>query len=130
MIYSKENPKKIFDTYNLTDNFTGYAVDYYGSLFCFKDGVLHNENEPAVTNKDYRAFFLNGALHNEKGPAVISTKKQEWFIHGKRHRIDGAAVIDITNQKKDYWYEDEYYGNDCDFNDESWVRFVNSFIFQ
>lgn len=36
----------------------------------------------------------NGVLHNENGPAVIhSDGYQAWYQNGVRHRVDGPAIV-------------------------------------
>lgn len=48
--------------------------------------------------------FKDGVLHNEDGPAVIyENGTKRWYIDGKAHREDGAAV-EYKNGKKIYLY--------------------------
>lgn len=44
----------------------------------FKNGLLHGENEPAVSCIDgHLEYWKNGKLHREKGPAVLTIQEDE-----------------------------------------------------
>lgn len=50
------------------------------TTFHYKDGKLHNENGPAVTNtKGDQLFFQNDKLHRTTGPAYITHEGKEYF---------------------------------------------------
>lgn len=49
------------------------------------NGVLHNENGPAVIHSDgYQAWYLNGLRHRDGGPAVVypEMKLEAYYING------------------------------------------------
>jgi hypothetical protein len=51
-----------------------------------KDGLLHNENGPAVDLGNVKRWYIRGKLHNDNGPAVIETfdcgATKQWWING------------------------------------------------
>lgn len=51
-----------------------------------ENGVLHNENGPAVIKPDNSQFwYYNGQLHRENFPAIIRANGEtEYWILGKR----------------------------------------------
>ena len=54
-----------------------------------------------VKDKDGNiVYYLNGTWHREDGPAAEWSKAKEWWLNG------------------------EYYGDNNDFTNESWIRFV------
>jgi hypothetical protein len=59
-----------------------------GTIECRLNGVLHNDNGPAVIKLNgTRAWYVNDKLHRVYGPAYIRFDGcQEWFINGKRYR--------------------------------------------
>lgn len=60
---------------------------------CTVNGVLHNENEPAVEIGDIKAWYIFGKLHREDAPAYQSASEIEWWRDGKLHRENGPAVV-------------------------------------
>lgn len=47
-------------------------------------GLLHNENGPAITDSSGRAeFWVHGVRHNSSGPALIwPNREEEYWVHG------------------------------------------------
>lgn len=82
-------------------------IEKDGAVIYYKDGILHNANEPAIVWEDgsYQ-WYYNGALHRENGPAIESQGSKYWYSQGKRHRIDGPAV-EFSNGKKEWWIDGE-----------------------
>ena len=76
-----------------------------------------------------KRYYLNGLLHKEDGPAVEwSTGIKVWYKNGKLHREDGPAV-EYINGDKFWWLNGKFYGNYCNFTNESWIKFVKTLIF-
>ena len=50
-------------------------------------------------------WYKNGRLHREGGPAITNTdgSNKEWYQNGKRHRLDGPARINYGT--KEYWID-------------------------
>ena len=102
MIYTKDNPKLV----------TNYFMFEGKKTFT---GVVKNKNGDIV-------YYLNGKFHREDGPAVYNDAYKGWWLYGRLHREDGPAA-EYTGGKS--WYlNDQCYGNDDDFTNESWIRFV------
>lgn len=82
-------------------------VEKPGVIIYYKDGILHNNNEPAVIWEDgsYQ-WYYNGLLHREDGPAILCQGNTYWYNQGKRHRTDGPAV-EFVNGKKEWWLDGE-----------------------
>ena len=70
---------------------TGIHTDAKGNVYRFKDGVLHDEYEPAAVwaNGDC-AYYQNGVLHREFGPALIRHNNQKlYFENGNFIKVEG-----------------------------------------
>lgn len=82
-------------------------IEKEGAVIYYKEGLLHNINEPAIIWDDgsYQ-WYYNGLLHREDGPAVESQGCKYWYNQGRRHRIDGPAV-EFSNGKKEWWIDGE-----------------------
>lgn len=83
-------------------------VEYQGLIETkrfYKNGVLHNENGPAViTTNGAKHWYINGKLHRDDGPALICPMGSKyWYKNGLKHREDGPAVIERTYEA---WYID------------------------
>ena len=78
----------------ITSNYTGKAVDKYGTIYFLKDGKYHNENGPAITYIDGQVeYFINGLRHREGGPAIIyASLKEEYWRNGLLDCPDGPAL--------------------------------------
>ncbi|TAH52354.1 MAG: hypothetical protein EWM51_08770 [Treponema sp.] len=58
----------------------------------FKNGLLHGENEPAISCTDgHLEYWKNGKLHRDGKPAVLSIREdengntyEEYWINGER----------------------------------------------
>ena len=74
-------------------------------------------------------YYINNVLHREDGPAIEFTSgNKHWYKYGKLHRENGPAVEDADGYKG--WYlNDEFYGYDDKFTNESWTRFIKTLIF-
>jgi hypothetical protein len=46
-----------------------------------------------------------------------------YYLNGKLHREDGPAM-QLSHGMKEWWLNDNHYGDDDDFTNESWIRFV------
>lgn len=53
----------------------------------FKQGLLHNENGPAIQYPDYRKdWYVNGEKHIEEKPnAFYQDSDNEWWIEGTQY---------------------------------------------
>lgn len=72
----------------------------------------------------YKAWYKNGQLHREGGPAIKEANGNKWWYkNGQLHREDGLA-IDILNGGKAWYLNDKKYGDNNDFTNESWIKFV------
>lgn len=87
-----------------------HHVNEDGLEYWVRDGVLHNENAPALiihSNakanplisssdlpfKELMAWYHNGKLHREGAPAVeFSDGTKVWFLNGVRHCETGPAI--------------------------------------
>ena len=81
-----------------------------GSKEYFKDGLLHNENGPAIDyiNGD-KAWFINGVKHRTDGPAVdYYNGYKVWYNNGIIHRSDGPAWI-WSDGKEEYFINGREY---------------------
>jgi hypothetical protein len=89
-----------------------------GSVYWYKNDVLHRDAGPAVIHADGREewrqhgklhrldgpaiiypngdkfWYRHGLLHREDGPAHLTARFEVWYKDGKVHREDGAAYID------------------------------------
>ena len=73
--------------------------------------------------------YVNDVLHKEDGPAIeFSYGRVDWYKNGKLHREDGPA-IEFLFGHKEQWLNDKCYGNDDNFTNESWKKFVKTLIF-
>ena len=78
-------------------------------------------------NKKY--YNEKDLLHREDGPAVeYANGDKVWYKNGLRHRKDGPAV-EYNNKDKEWYLNGKCYGDDDDFTNESWIRFVKTLIF-
>ena len=75
-----------------------------GSVEYYKNGLLHNENGPAIIsiNKDHtkKTWYDNGKIHRIGAPAIEvwwgtnnELVYQEYYVENIRHREDGPAII-------------------------------------
>lgn len=79
-------------------NKNGRYVEY-GSVYWYRNGLLHREDGPAAEYKDGEwEWYFNGELHRNGEPAKISwtceIEYRDWYQHGKLHREDGPARTD------------------------------------
>jgi hypothetical protein len=86
-------PDGVYTYKTVLHNLSGPAIRYKnGSEWWYKDGVLHRDGGPAVTqyHKGTRGVFWykDGKYHREGGPAVIlqNGKIQEWYLDGVRQK--------------------------------------------
>ena len=76
-----------------------------------------------------KRYYVNNVLHREDGPAVENVNGNKyWYKNGKRHREDGPA-IEWVDGDKDWYLNGKYYGENHDFTNESWIRFIKTLIF-
>ena len=104
MIYTKDNPKKVKDLREATmdKSFVGYIKTEYNCI----------------------AFVKNGIFDETDGPsAVYESGDSYWYVNHKLHRKDGPAV-EYANGDKLWCLNDKLYGENDDFTNESWIRFV------
>ena len=74
-------------------------------------------------------YYVNKKLHREDGPAVeFSNGEKNWYKNGKIHREDGPA-IQYSDGYKCWYLNDMHYGNNAEFTNESWKKFVKTLIF-
>ena len=74
-------------------------------------------------------FYKNSLLHREDGPAIeYMDGTKRWYKNGFLHREDGPA-IEYADGKKDWYLDDKCYGDDDDFTNDSWIKFVKTLIF-
>lgn len=100
---------KYFDL--VSNKFSGqYYFDDIKTKITLKNGVLHNDNGPAVEiGDDFQLWFINGMLHRLNGPAVSKPDHiKEYWMYGKRRRPYSLAPVvlcDNTNGSK--WLIDD-----------------------
>jgi len=52
----------------------------------------------------FKEWMKDGVLHRDDGPAVTNSEgDEEWYRYGKRHREDGPAVISFNGKLKQWW---------------------------
>lgn len=108
--------KKIVLPAEIINEKNGISYEIY-----YKDGELHNDNEPAYIVKDNgniicKKYFKHGKLHNDNGPAIIEYKydcivKQSFYIDGLLHRHDGPAISVYNDDLKNYYLKERIYYN-------------------
>jgi len=74
------------------------AIVYPNSLYWYKHGLLHRENNPAIiivhyidNGKEFKTkkWYKDGKLHNRKGPAIILINgNKEWWIEDYLFKIE------------------------------------------
>jgi hypothetical protein len=67
------------------DSYTGIIKWDNGDVCYYKNGFLHREDGPAVTNtQGYKSWYFEGRLHNLNGPARIwQDGVEEYWIDNK-----------------------------------------------
>ena len=104
MIYTKDNPKLVetFIYFEDVETFTGVVKDKRNNI----------------------AYYLNGISHREDGPAIeFANGGKIWRLNGIYHREDGPAV-EYGGGSKDWYLNGTCYGQNDDYTNESWIRFV------
>ena len=73
----------------------GKIIGSFGCEEWYKNGKLHREDGPALTNPDgTKQWFKHGIRHREDGPAIEYRSGEEcWYKDGELHREDGPSVI-------------------------------------
>jgi hypothetical protein len=91
-----------------------------GVIMNFKNDLLHSvDDQPAMVNSQYKAWFQNGKLHRESDkPAMISDKYKAWYSNGVRHRDNAPAIINGIDLK--YFYLGYYADTKDIFFNEMW----------
>ena len=85
-------------------NYTGVIIKKNRDEYRFKNGVLHQEDGPAIIKNKTYVWYYEGKIHRLNGPAIISNSgRVEFYINGKRHRDNGPAVH--TKDKVKKWYK-------------------------
>lgn len=86
------------------------------------DNAKHRTDGPAVVyaNGDVE-YWVNGVLHNEDGPAVQTATIKKWYVGGRLHRVGGPAII--ATGTKDFNFKDDnlYYEVTSD-KFEMWIE--------
>lgn len=103
MLYKiKELYSKIAEPTVITTTKAKFSLVEEGNQYWYRNGVLHNEDGPAIIQADGRKeWWINGVRHREDGPAVERPNgTQYWFYCGQVHRVDGPAVIYADGTKK------------------------------
>ena len=73
-------------------------------------------------------YRVKGRIHREDGPAVeFADGGKWWYKNGKIHREEGPAFE--RNGRKQWWLNNNFYGTNDDFTNESWQRFIKTLIF-
>ena len=126
MIYTIDNPKLVKNVSNFKGlkSFTGVVKDKYGAIVYFLNGKTHRTDGPAIEWADgSKEWFLNGGCHRDNGPAIEANGNNFWYLNGELHREDGPAT-EWSNGDKRWYLNGEFYGQNDDFTNESWIRFV------
>jgi len=105
-------------------------IDKCGTKRYFLNNVLHREDGPAIEYVGgIKEWYKNGDLHRENGPAIECPNGDTlWYKDGKLHREDGPA-IEYIDGYLEWRFNDELYGVNNDFTNESWQRFIKTLIF-
>jgi hypothetical protein len=102
-----QNPLKYYNNAQQLHKENGPAVIYpNGDQEWWLNGHRHRADGPAMTNRNFTAWFSDGKLHNTNGPAIVySHGIKIWYNNGKLHRENGPAYEDtVTNVY--YWFQD------------------------
>ena len=76
-----------------------------------------------------KRYYVNNVLHRKDGPAVEYTDETKfWILNGKFHREDGPA-IEYANGNKFWYLNGKCYGENDDFTNISWSKFIKTLIF-
>ena len=73
-------------------------VDADGTKKCYRNGVLHRDNGPAVEKSTGdRLWYRDGKFHRTDGPAIEGNDGFiAWFLNGKKY----YDMIDYCNDAK------------------------------
>ena len=76
----------------------------YGTIYWYKDDILHREDGPAIEGADgSKRWYLHGDLHRLDGPAIETAGgSKHWYVNDLLHRLDGPAV-ELANGHKEWW---------------------------
>ena len=105
-------------------------IDSFGTKRYYKNNIVHREDGPAIEFRDgTRCWCQNGRYHRENGPAIEHPNGTKcWYKNGKIHREDGPAR-EYNDGEKHWWLNDQRYGSNNDFTNESWQKFIKTIIF-
>jgi len=84
-------------------DFTGLYCDIHGTIYRFKSGLLHSENDkPAIesVNGD-KHWYKHGVQHREDYPAIVyadDNTEDEFYFNGMK--INLKDFVDILKQKE------------------------------
>jgi hypothetical protein len=72
-----------------------------GDVSHYKNGMLHNEDGPAVEKVDgTKIWYFEDKIHRDDGPAIIyGSGTKSYFKHGVVHRENGPAIEFISGDK-------------------------------
>jgi len=78
--------KEFSKTSDVPLDFTG-VCSIYGGTYHYKNGLIHNENDPAIIDSFGNKFWcFNGQFHRIDNPAIeYASGRKEWYIDGKRY---------------------------------------------
>ncbi len=87
------------------------------------DGTLQ------IDNTTYQ--FNQGLLHNKNNPSISNKLIEEWYLYSQKHRLDGPAIINHLYNFNEYWihnirfhkHEFEQYK----INREQYIRVIQVF---
>ena len=104
-------------------------ISQYGTKFYYVNNKLHREDGPAIEYDDGdKEWYKNGLLHREDGPAIENANGYKaWHKNGKYHREDGPAEIFLGITR--WYFNGILYGENNEFNLNSWKKFIKTLIF-
>ena len=87
--------EKYFPNINIKKEDNKMIISYNNFYLIFKDGKLHNDNQPAIIYPDQsKEWFYKGYFHNLNGPAKINKDgKQEYWILNKNYSLESFKNI-------------------------------------
>ncbi len=71
-----------------------HQIQHSPSTVCFYESTLHRLDGPAVIEDNGNImWYKNGEIHRENGPAITNKVGEFWMQRGAYHRVDGPAVV-------------------------------------
>ena len=95
--------EKIKSVWEKSSNITTTTLQ--GTIYHFRNGILHNNKGPAKYNNEIEIWYKNGYKHRTDGPALVeyevdhkTLRREEWWVNGKQQRPkDQPCIVEYKN---------------------------------